>query len=89
MKAEIPTGSNFIVRGLFYLHVSCEKAMPERDRIYFEERGSESPIMFTKVYEIVRFSRHRAGIGSIICEHIICIEALSRSIKGVWMRRTA
>ena len=37
LLTQIPSGSNFIVQGVFYLPVSCEKGMPE---------GS---IMFTKV----------------------------------------
>ena len=41
MKAEIPSGSNFIFHGVFYLNVSWEKAMPEPDRLYFEKGGWE------------------------------------------------
>ena len=40
LLTQIPSGSNFIVQGVFYLPVSCEKG---------DARGVESPIMFTKV----------------------------------------
>ena len=32
LLTQIPSGSNFIVQGVFYLPVSCEKGMPEGSR---------------------------------------------------------
>lgn len=52
---------------------------------------SKTSLSFGGAGSVRRGRLDRTEIGSIICGHIIdsCIEALSRSIEAVWMRRTS
>ena len=81
MKAVFSSGSNFIFHGVFYLHVSCEKAMSERDRIYFEKGGRESNHVHQGLRnrKVLQASRCRSWISIELDSHFERVGLVERS----------
>lgn len=80
MKAVIPSGSNFIFHGIFYLHLSCEKAIPERDRIYFEKGGREPNHVHQGLRnrKVLQASRYRSWISIELDSHFGRVGSVGR-----------
>ena len=81
MKTIIPSDSNFISRDIFYLHVSYEKAMSERDRIYFEKGNREPNHVHQGLRnrKVLQASRCRSWISIELDSHFERVGSVGRS----------